>query len=89
MDSSKKWYQSKIILLSLTAISALVANHLTGFITGHTTAAQVEAVVALDPAVGEFVKAVKGGQNWFTAAGTLVFSVVAVIRAWFTTESIA
>lgn len=76
-------------MISLVAIATLITNHLTGFITGNTTEAQVQAVAALDPAVGDFVKAVKGGQNWFTAAGTLVFSVVAVIRTWFTTKVVA
>lgn len=87
--NTKKWYESKIVVISLISVATLIANHLTGFITGHATDAQIQAVSALDPAVGEFVKAVKGGQNWFTAAGTLIFSVVAVIRTWWTSTKIA
>jgi len=86
---TKKWYQSKIIIICAIAISAIVANHFTGFISANATAEQIQAVQAFDPAIAETLKDVKSGQNWFSSAGTLLFTAIAFIRIWFTKKQIA
>lgn len=89
MENSKPWYKSKIVIISGIAIVVIVANYLTGFITTNATPEQIKAVADLDPAVAETVKAVQDGQNWFSAAGTLIFTVIGFIRIWFTKKQIS
>lgn len=86
----KKWYQSKIVLICLTAIATIGGNYLTGFITGQgVTDQQIQAVSAVDPAVADLVAKIQNGENWFSAVGTLVFAAVGIIRVWFTQKLIA
>ena len=85
----KPWYKSKIVIICAVAVATIVGNYLTGFITTSATPEQIQAVAAIDPAVAETVKAVKSGENWFSAAGTLIFTFIGFIRVWFSPKQIA
>jgi hypothetical protein len=88
MEQKKPWYLSKIVIICAISVATLVTNHLTGFITVHATPEQIQSIAALDPSIGQFVESVQNGQNWFTAAGTLIFTVVGAIRVWWTKKQL-
>ena len=89
MEEKKPWYLSKIVGICAAATLVVVTNHLTGFVSANVTPEQLQSIQALDPAVAETVKAVKDGQNWFSAAGGLLFSIIAAVRVWWTKAKIA
>ena len=85
----KPWFQSKIVIICAIAVVTIVGNYLTGFITTNATPEQIQAVADIDPAVADTVNAVQSGQNWISAAGTLLFTVIGFIRVWFSKKQIA
>lgn len=88
MEQKKPWYNSKIVRIAAIGIISLVTNHLTGWVSIQATPSEIESIMAIDPAIGETVQAVKNGENWLTAGGSLLFAVIAAIRIWFTTKKL-
>lgn len=87
MEQKKPWYQSKIVLLVLAALSTVGANLLTGFISGQgVTTEQLDAVAATQPAVAEAIEKYQQGQGLLQAISVVVFAAIGVIRKWFTTS---
>ncbi len=87
MEQKKPWYQSKIVLLVLGALSTVGANLLTGFISGQgVTKDQLDAIAATQPAVAEAIQKYQDGQGLLTSLTVVAFAAIGVIRKWFTTS---
>jgi hypothetical protein len=87
---SKKWYQSKIILLSLSTALVVGGNLLTGFLTGQgVTPEQLNAIAAAEPEVAEAVQRVQAGENILQIIAGLFPIAIMVLRLWFTNTTIA
>lgn len=81
----KKWYQSKIVLLALTAVAAIGGNLLTGFITGQgVTQEQINVVAATQPQIAQTIQNVQSGQNIFQSLSALAFALMGLWRVWYT-----
>lgn len=87
---SKKWYQSKIVLLSLSTILIVGGNLLTGFLTGQgVTPEQLDAVAAAEPEVAEAIERVQTGDSILQIVAGLFPTLVLILRVWFTSTTIA
>ena len=86
----KKWYQSKIVLLSLSTVLVVGGNLLTGFLTGQgVTPDQLDAIAAAEPEVAEAVKRIQAGDSILQVIAGLFPVLVLILRVWFTNTSIA
>jgi hypothetical protein len=86
----KKWYQSKIILLSLSTALVVGGNLLTGFLTGQgVTPEQLNAIAAAEPEVAEAVQRVQAGDSILQVIAGLFPVIVLILRVWFTNTAIA
>jgi hypothetical protein len=86
----KKWYQSKIILLSLSTVLVVGGNLLTGFLTGQgVTPEQLNAIAAAEPEVAEAVQRVQMGDSIIQVIAGLFPVAIMVLRLWFTNTTIA
>jgi hypothetical protein len=87
---SKKWYQSKIILLSLSTVLVVGGNLLTGFLTGQgVTPEQLNAIAAAEPEVAEAVQRVQAGDSILQVIAGLFPVAIMILRLWFTNTTIA
>jgi len=87
-DNTKKWYQSKIFLL--TVVMALVgATDLAfGWLSGSgVTPEQIQVIDATLPGTADAVKEAVAGKHYFAIITALGGFVTAIWRAWFTSGS--
>ena len=84
---NKKWYNSKILILAITAVFTVGTNLVTGWLSGQgVTQEQMDVVAATQPAVAEAIEKYQHGQGIVQSISLLAFSAIAVFRAWFTTK---
>jgi hypothetical protein len=87
MEQKKPWYQSKIVLLAITAFFTIGTNLATGWLTGQgVTQDQINAVAATQPAVAEAIDDYQAGQGVLNSVSVVVFASIALIRKWFTSS---
>lgn len=87
--TSKSWYQSKIVLFCLVAIATIGSNLLNGWLTGQgVTDDQFNVVSATQPAIANAIEQMKQGQTLLQVGGSVIFSIIAVVRVWFTNKTI-
>ena len=87
---TKKWYQSKIVLLSLSTILVVGGNILTGFLTGQgVTPEQLDAVAAAEPEVAKAIERVQAGDSILQIVAALFPTIILILRVWFTNTAIA
>lgn len=84
--STKPFWKSKIILLSVASILIYGANFLTGFLTGSgVTDEQLDAIRQSQPAIADSVEQLQHGSNVIQVIlGGIVPALIAVARKWFT-----
>lgn len=86
----KKWYQSKIVLFSLSTLLIVGGNLLTGFITGQgVTPDQLAAIETAEPEVAEAVQRLQSGESILQVIAGLFPVLILILRVWFTSTSIA
>lgn len=87
---TKKWYQSKIVLFSLTVFLTVSADLLTGFLTGNgVTPEQIQAIELAQPDVAAAVERLQNGENILQVIASLFPALIMVLRVWFTSGAIS
>lgn len=85
----KPWYKSKIFVIAVIGIFGIVANYVTGFISGSgVTQEQIDAVNTIHPTIATAIQDAKSGQNIFQVVYGAVLGLIGVWRLWFTTKTI-
>ena len=85
--ATKKWYQSKIVLLGLVSVLVFGSNLLLGFISGQgVTLEQIQAVEQARPDIAEAVKKLQSGGNILDVLGLLGGALIIIARVWFTNK---
>ena len=86
--TTKKWYQSKIVLFALSLVIVAGGNLAFGWISGEITPEQLQAIQTAYPAAVEVVERLKQGESILSLLGVIVGIVITVSRVWFTTSII-
>lgn len=85
--STKKWYQSKIVLLGLAALllfgGAMLYRYL---INQGITQTQLDVLQQQYPDIKQAVEQIQSGQDVWQGVGALFGAVVVIVRTWFTTK---
>lgn len=85
---TKKWYQSKIVLLSTLLVFIGGSDIFTGWISGQITTDQIQVVTQAYPDLKNgLVKSVES-KNVFQAISVLSGFAISVWRIWFTNTKI-
>lgn len=84
--TSKPWYQSKIILLSLSSVAVYGGTWLYNYLSGAgVTPEQIDVIRTTQPQIADAVEEFKTGQNVLnTVIGLVIPSAIAIARRWFT-----
>jgi hypothetical protein len=85
---TKKWYQSKIVLLSMLLVFVGGSDIFTGWISGQITTDQIDAVAQAYPALKDGLFKSVESKNVFQAIQVLSAFVFAIWRIWFTNTKI-
>lgn len=85
--STKKWYQSKLVLLGLSAVllfgGALLYRYL---INQGITQTQLDVLQQQYPDIKQAVEQIQAGQDVWQSVGTLFGALVIIVRTYFTTK---
>jgi hypothetical protein len=86
---SKKWYQSKIVILAILLVFIGGSDLFTGWISGQLTVDQINTVTQAYPDLKDGLLKSVEGKNVFQAIQVLSGFVFAIWRVWFTNTKIA
>jgi len=90
METTKKWYQSKIFLLGLVMGIVGLSDFAFGWLSGQGISdEQILVVQNTLPGVGQQIKEAVEGKQYFDIITAVGGFVTAIWRKWFTSESIA
>lgn len=85
--STKKWYQSKIVLLGLAALllfgGAMLYRYL---INQGITQTQLDVLQQQYPDIKQAVEQIQSGQDIWQAVGALFGALVVIVRTFFTNK---
>jgi hypothetical protein len=89
METKKKWWQSKIVLLGIATGAIALGNLATGFLSGQgVSPEQMNVLYDTQPAVAQAVAKLQSGENVISAVAGLFGPLIAVARIWFTSKAI-
>lgn len=83
--STKKWYQSKLVLLGLSVLFVFGGALLLRFLGNQgVTTEQMAVLQEQYPQIAESIKQIQSGQDIWQSLGALAGALVVIIRVWFT-----
>lgn len=85
---TKKWYQSKIVLLGLVLGFVGASDLSFHWLSGNVTAEQFAAVETQYPVLKDGIKQAIESKNIFGVVTTLGGFAAAIFRVWFTNTSL-
>lgn len=85
---TKKWYKSKIVLLSLTIALVAGSNLLFGWLTPKVTPEQLAAIQAAYPQAADIVNRLQNGESIFSVLSAIVGLLIGIFRVWGTSKLI-
>jgi hypothetical protein len=89
MEQSKKWWQSKIVLLALTLALVFSGNFVNVFLMQNgITDDQINAVAVNAPEIAAKLEGVNSLNELITALGAIIAPIIAIARIWFTSAQI-
>ena len=85
METKKKWYQSKIVLLASAGALIFITNLATKWLTGSgVTAEQMAIIQSQYPTIANAVKSLDSGASIITVLGAVINPIIVIWRIWFT-----
>lgn len=89
MENSKKWWQSKIVLLALALALVFGSNFVNVFLMQNgITDDQINAVAVNAPEIAAKLEGVNSLNELITALGAIIAPIIAIARIWFTNAQI-
>lgn len=88
MEQTKKWYQSKLVLLGISLGLIGGTDLAFGWLSGNITADQLEVVQMQYPGLKDGLQKAVESKNYFGAITTVAGFVTAIWRVWFTNTSL-
>jgi hypothetical protein len=85
---TKKWYESKIVLLALTIVLVAGTNLAFGWLTPKVTPEQLAAIQAAYPQVADIITRLQNGESIFSLLSAIVGILIGLFRVWGTTKLI-
>lgn len=87
---TKKWYQSKTILIAVTTFLVAGSDLLFKWLSGEgVTQTQIGAIQGAYPDIAEGIRGLQSGESIYQFISMLVSVGVTVFRVWFTESKIA
>jgi len=87
--STKKWWQSKIVLLGLSAVFLFGGAFLYRFLGNQgVTATQLQVLQEKYPDIKLGIEQIQSGENLWQGLGVLFGAIVTIVRVFFTTKLI-
>lgn len=82
--NTKKWYQSKLVVLGLAITLVYGSNALLGWLSGSASVEQIQAIEETRPEVLDIVNRLKNGENILNVIGSVAGVIIVIVRVWFT-----
>lgn len=89
MTESKKWYQSKLVLLGLAIVFVSVTGLVPSFLMGQgVTPEQLLVLETQYPGIKDALSGINAGEPWNKYIGTFLGALIVIFRTWFTKATI-